>query len=93
MVWGKKKAEQCKTDYFKDFRIFRKVHGPVTCREAVVHHLRAVHGVMDGVLSHTLGHLIFLSKVFFLLFFLRGTILFKSYPFKNPKIKKYGAAL
>lgn len=59
------KAEQWKTEYIEHFR---KVHGPVARMEAVVHHLRAVRSKMDGVLSQTLEHLIFLSKFF--LFFL-----------------------
>lgn len=33
--------------------IFHKVHGPVTCWEVVVHHLRPVHSMMDGMLSQT----------------------------------------
>lgn len=29
--------------------ILHKVRAPVTCREAVVHHSRAVNGVMDDI--------------------------------------------
>lgn len=29
--------------------IFHKVRAPVTCWEVVVHHLRAVNSVMDGI--------------------------------------------
>lgn len=33
--------------------IFHKVHGPVTCWEVVVHHLRPVYSMMDGMLLQT----------------------------------------
>lgn len=33
--------------------IFHEVHGPVTCWEVVVHHLRPVCSMMDGTLSQT----------------------------------------
>lgn len=33
--------------------IFHEVRGPVTCWEVVVHHLRPVYSMMDGMLSQT----------------------------------------
>lgn len=35
--------------------ILHKVRAPVTCWEAVVHHSRAVNGVMDGIRLETLS--------------------------------------
>lgn len=42
------------TEYIEHFQIIlHKVRGPVTCWEVVVHHLRPVYSMMDGMLVQT----------------------------------------
>lgn len=48
------KPSRVGNEYIEHFQIiFQQVCGLVTCWEVVVHHLRPVFGVMDGVLSQT----------------------------------------